>query len=156
MKKLTLIVIALAFTGSLKAQNTKAFNLKFDHFALSVKDIDRSVEWYKKVLGLKEITNQAKKPGMRWLSLGGKMELHLVSIGEKDLMIPIGIHFALATPKFDAFIKRMNEMNIPFEDTDGKPRTFNIRADGVKQIYFQDPDGYWIEANNIGKTKRRR
>jgi lactoylglutathione lyase len=26
----------------------------------------------------------------------------------------------------------------------------NIRADGVKQIFFQDPDGYWIEVNSIG------
>ena len=23
-----------------------------------------------------------------------------------------------------------------------------IRPDGVKQIYFQDPDGYWIEVDD--------
>ena len=28
----------------------------------------------------------------------------------------------------------------------------NIRADGIKQIFFQDPDGYWIEVNSVGKN----
>jgi catechol-2,3-dioxygenase len=23
-----------------------------------------------------------------------------------------------------------------------------VRPDGVKQIYFQDPEGYWIEIND--------
>ena len=23
--------------------------------------------------------------------------------------------------------------------------TFNLRGDGVRQTYFQDPDNYWIE-----------
>ena len=122
--------------------------------ALSVKDLDRSVEFYKKVLKLNEINNRAKATGVRWLSLGANMELHLMSIGNKNIIIDTAIHFALATQNFDAFVKRMKEMNIPFEDTDGKPNTFNMRADGVKQIYFQDPDGYWIEVNNIGEKKR--
>ncbi len=154
MKKITLLIPSLAFIGFLKAQNTAAFNLTFNHLALSVKDVDRSAEFYKKVLSLTEISNRAKKTGMRWLSLGGNMELHLISMGNKNIIIDTAIHFAFATRNFDAFVKRMNEMNIPFEDSDGKPHTFNMRADGVKQIYFQDPDGYWIEVNNIGEKKR--
>lgn len=153
MKKITLLIIALVFAVFLKAQDTPTFNLTFNHLALYVKDVERSVEFYKKILTLKEITNRAKATDMRWLSLGGDMELHLISIGNKNIIIDTAIHFALATRNFDAFVKRMNEMNIPFEDTDGKPNTFNIRADGVKQIYFQDPDGYWIEVNNIGQRK---
>jgi len=23
-----------------------------------------------------------------------------------------------------------------------------VRPDGVRQIYFQDPDGYWLEVND--------
>ncbi len=154
MKKIILLIIALAFIGLLNAQNTTVFNLTFNHLALLVKDPDRSVEFYKKVLKLNEINNRAKITGMRWLSLGGNMELHLISIGNKNIIIDTAIHFALATRNFDAFVKRMKEMNVPFGDTDGKPNIFNIRADGVKQIYFQDPDGYWIEVNNIGGKKR--
>ena len=154
MKKNTLLIIALVFTGFLKAQDTPTYNLTFNHLALSVKDVDRSVDFYKNVLTLKEITNLAKITDMRWLSLGGNMQLHLISMGNKNIIIDTAIHFAFATQNFDAFLKRLDKMKIPYEDTDGKPHTFNIRADAVKQIYFQDPDGYWIEVNNIGQKKR--
>ena len=151
MKKNTLLIIALVFTGFLKAQDTPTYNLTFNHLALSVKDVDRSADFYKNVLALKEITNLAKIPDMRWLSLGGNMQLHLISIGNKNIIIDTAIHFAFATQNFDAFLKRLDTLKIPFEDTDGKHHTYNIRADGVKQIYFQDPNGYWIEVNNIGQ-----
>ena len=154
MKRITLLIIALACIGVLKAQNSSVFNLAFNHLAIYVKDVDRSVDFYKKVLRLNEITNRAKITGMRWLSLGGNMELHLISIGNKNIIIDTTIHFSLATRNFDAYIKRMNELHIPFQDTNGKPNIFNVRADGVRQIYFQDPDGYWIEVNNIGEKKR--
>ena len=153
MKQITLLIIAFVFTGFIKAQDTPTFNLKFNHLALYVKDVKRSVEFYKKIVTLKQITNRARASGMRWLSLGGDMELHLISIGNKNIIIDTAIHFAFATLNFDAFVRRMHAMNIPFVDTDGKPNTFNIRADGVKQIYFQDPDGYWIEVNNAGHKK---
>ena len=151
MRKITFLIIALSYTCFVHAQHTTSFNLTFNHLALSVKDVDRSVEFYKKVLGLNEISNRAKLTGMRWISLGGNMELHLISIGNKNIIADTAIHFALATRHFDKFVKRMNEMNIPFENADGKVNTFNVRADGVKQIYFKDPDGYWIEVNNIGQ-----
>ena len=84
MKRITLLIIALACIGVLKAQNSSVFNLAFNHLAIYVKDVDRSVDFYKKVLRLNEITNRAKITGMRWLSLGGNMELHLISIGNKN------------------------------------------------------------------------
>ena len=149
MKKIILLIIAIVSTGFLKAQDISAFNLTFNHLALLVKDVERSAEFYKNVLTLKEITNQAKATDMRWLSLGENMELHLISIGDKNIVIDTAIHFAFKTQNFDAFINRMDKIKIPYVDTDGKPHTFNVRADGVKQIYFQDPDGYWIEVNNI-------
>jgi catechol 2,3-dioxygenase-like lactoylglutathione lyase family enzyme len=149
MKKNTLLLIALLFTGFLKAQNSPTFNVTFDHLALSVKDLDRSADFYKNVVTLQEITNLAKGNDMRWFSLGGDRQLHLIAMENKNSSIDTTIHFAFATQNFDAFLKRLDTLKIPFEDTDGKPHTFNIRADGVKQIYFQDPDGYWIEVNNI-------
>jgi hypothetical protein len=45
----------------------------------------------------------------------------------------------------------LNERNINYLDANDKPKTYSIRADGVKQLYFKDPDGYWIEVNNIGE-----
>ena len=56
MRRISLITIAISFSClPLKAQNTPAFNLTFNHLALFVKDVDRSVEFYKKYLHLMKL-----------------------------------------------------------------------------------------------------
>jgi lactoylglutathione lyase len=135
-------------TGFLRAQDESTFNFTFNHLALSVKDVDRSAEFYKKVLNLNEITNKTKIEGIRWLSLGEGKELHLISILKENVTINKALHFALTTSNFDTFIKTLDEMKISYSDWPGTPQKINIRADGIKQIYFQDPDGNWIEVNS--------
>ena len=39
--------------------------------------------------------------------------------------------------------------NIKFSNWKGDENKIQIRNDGYKQIFFQDPQGYWIEVNNI-------
>ena len=151
MKKITLLILAFSFAGFLQAQDTASFNFTFNHFALSVKDVDRSCEFYKNVLKLKEITNRTKMEGIRWLSLGEDKELHLISTLKEPFKNNKAIHLGLTTPNFDAFIRRLDSLKIKFSDWPGKLASVNKRADGVKQIYFQDPDSHWIEINNIGQ-----
>ena len=43
---------------------------------------------------------------------------------------------------------KLNKAAVLYEDLAGKPQTVQVRVDGVKQIYFKDPDGYWIEVND--------
>ena len=45
----------------------------------------------------------------------------------------------------------LDKMKIIYSDWPGNSNKINIRADGIKQIFFQDPDGYWIEVNSLGK-----
>ncbi len=42
-------------------------------------------------------------------------------------------------------------MKIAYSDWPGTPNKVNIRADGMKQVFFQDPDGYWIEVNSVAQ-----
>jgi len=148
MKPLALIMLAFAFTGFLQAQDTTTFAFNFDHVALSVKDVDRSAGFYKDVLKLQEITNRTKMSGIRWFSLGGGKELHLISILNEPVIINKAVHLAVATPNFDGYIRTLDVRNIAYSDWPGAAHTVNKRADGVKQIYLQDPDGYWIEVNS--------
>lgn len=141
----------MSFAGFVQAQDTTSFNFTFNHLALSVKDVNRSIDFYKKVLNVKEITNRTKIEGIRWLSLGEDKELHLISIIKETFTINKAIHLGLTTPNFDAFIKRLELLKVNYSDWPGTPHTINQRADGVKQIYFQDPDSHWIEVNNIGQ-----
>ena len=151
MRKTTLLIIALSFSGFLLAQDTTSFNFNFNHLALSVKDVDRSADFYKKVLKLQEITNRSKLEGVRWFSLGESKELHLISIVKENVTINKAVHLALTTPDFDDFVKTLDSINLAYSDWSGAPHKINIRADGIKQIFFQDPNGYWIEVNSIGQ-----
>ena len=89
--------------------------------------------------------------GIRWFSLGEGKELHLISIIKDNVTINKAVHLALTTSNFDNFIKTLERTNIVYSDWTGTPHKINIRADGIKQIYFQDPDGYWIEVNSVGQ-----
>jgi len=151
MKKIFFLFLTLIFSDFLQAQDVNTFSFTFNHLALSVNDVDRSAEFYKKVLKLNEITNKTKIEGIRWLSLGEGKELHLISILKESVTINKALHFALTTSDFDSFIKVLDEMKISYSDWPGTPQKINIRADGIKQIFFQDPDGYWIEINSVAQ-----
>ena len=148
MKKSIILFTAVICFGMLQAQEIGQFT--FNHIALSVKDLDKSAIFYKEVLKLKEITNRTKMDGIRWFSFGEGKELHLVSIFKEPVTINKAVHFALTTAKFDAFVKTLEAPNVIYSDWPGAQNKITKRADGIKQIYFQDPDGYWIEVNSIG------
>jgi catechol 2,3-dioxygenase-like lactoylglutathione lyase family enzyme len=42
----------------------------------------------------------------------------------------------------------LNENDIKYSNFREESKKIQIRPDGVRQIYFQDPDGYWIEIND--------
>lgn len=152
MKKIALFAIVLACSGMLRAQDAGSFELRFDHFALSVKDVDRSTDFYTKILKLQEITNRTKMGGIRWMSLGDGKELHLISILPGQVIVTKAVHLGLKTTKFDEIKKALEDAKITYSDWPGAVKTVTKRADGVKQMYFQDLDGYWIEVNSAGES----
>lgn len=152
MKKLSFFLIALSFSGILLAQENTSFNFRYNHLALSVKDVDRSAEFYMRVLKLPEILNRSKIEGVRWFVFSDGLELHLISTIKQEVITNKALHLALTTPNLDDFIKTLNTMKIAYSDWPGNPQKINIRADGIRQVFFQDPDGYWIEVNSIAGT----
>ena len=148
MKKVSLFFIAVLCTILLQAQDSIVSKFSFNHLALSVKDVNRSAEFYATVLQLPEILNRTKMEGIRWFTLADGKELHLISIIKEQIIINKAVHMGLATKNIDAFVQRLERLKITYSDWPGKTNTVNIRTDGVKQIYFQDPDGYWVEVND--------
>jgi lactoylglutathione lyase len=151
MKKTTTLLAVIAFAALLYGQDSISTKFSVNHLALSVKDVNRSAEFYIKLFGLPEITNRSKIDGIRWLLLADGRELHLISVIKENITGNKALHLGLSTNNFDAFVKRMNDLKIPYSDWPGKINTVNIRADGIKQIFFQDPDGYWLEVNSEAK-----
>ncbi len=149
MKKGSSFFITMVFISCLYAQEKPAFKISFNHLALSVKDVNRSADFYTTVLMLPEITNRSVIAGIRWFTLSDGRELHLISVVTDTIILNKAVHAGLTTNAFDAFLKKLTALRVPYSDWAGKPNTVNVRADGIKQIYFQDPDGYWLEVNSV-------
>ena len=149
MKKIVLLTIISLLTLQLRGQDNTSFNLTFNHLALSVKDVNRSADFYGNILKFQEITNKTKMDGRRWFSFGEGKELHLISTIKENVSVNKAVHIALTSPNFDSFVKMLEKMNVVYSDWPGTLNKINIRADGIKQIFFQDPDGYWLEVNSV-------
>ena len=149
MKNLILVITLVFLSKPVLAQEQNTdFDLHFNHVALSVTNLEASVNFYKNVLHLKEITNRTEVNGVRWFSLGEGKELHLISLLNDPVVINKAVHFALSTPHFQDFVANLNAQNIKYSSWAGENQKITIRADGVQQVYIQDPDGYWIEINS--------
>ncbi|MBU2938856.1 VOC family protein [Lacinutrix sp. C3R15] len=124
------------------------FSFSFNHIALSVKDVDESVAFYQKVFKFKEIENTASNSKTRWLALGEGKQLHLIPRPNLEVKTNKAVHFALAIADLALFVSHLKTLNIEYSDWLGTANKDYVRKDGIQQVYFQDPNGYWIEINN--------
>ncbi|WP_340104249.1 VOC family protein [Rhodohalobacter sp. 8-1] len=127
-------------------------DLRFNHYTIKVKNLDISAAFYVDVVGLDEIKNRTEKPYIRWFSIG-EGELHIVEGDTSRIQTTVGLHLALKTSDLDGMISQLNSKNILLHDSSGTPHSYTSRADGVRQFYFQDPDGYWIEVNEADSVE---
>ena len=125
-----------------------AAELTYDHQAIFVTDLGASARFYGEVLRLPEIENKSGRPTIRWFSGGRGVQLHLISGEGARPSLRKEIHFALSTPDLDEFITHLEKRRVLWGDWPGTAGKIHFRADGVRQIYFQDPDGYWVEVND--------
>ncbi len=150
---LSIFVLSVVSVASAAAQDRARFRVSFDHQALQVSDLDASATFYSGVFGLREIEPAGNPENIRWFSLGNGDELHLIAINEGEQHLTKVTHLGLATDNFEAFVTHLEGMEIPYSDWPGTQGTVGSRADGVKQVYVQDPDGYWIEINDAPGDK---
>jgi lactoylglutathione lyase len=119
----------------------------FDHLAIHVRDVEKSAAFYEKVFGLERIAEPFHDGLHVWLRLGPGAELHVVGGVEGVAEHAIADHFAFRVASMDTFAARLDGLHIAYRNFKGDGK-INLRADGVRQVYFQDPDGYWIEVND--------
>ena len=146
MKKIIFLLLIIPIIKY--GQNNNS--LKFNHQALLVNDLNQSGDFYNNILGFEEIeVGASQKPPKRWFKSDDGMEIHLISTKEKLKSIPKGVHMAFSVKNFDLFINNLKGNNITYGNWRGDENQIQLRNDGYKQIFFQDPQGYWIEVNNI-------
>ena len=122
--------------------------ISLNHIALYVENLEASAKFYKEVIGLDTVPEPFKDGLHMWFRIGKGLTLHIIQGAKEKKAQYRSTHTCFSVPDIDAFIDHLIKANIDFEDAKGVKDKVTIRVDGVKQVYFKDPDGYWIEINN--------
>jgi len=112
-----------------------------DHFNINVLDLEKSLKFYEKALGLKEERRKEADDGSYIIvylgdgTTANKLELTWLKSQEKPYDLgDEEFHIAFKTPDFDAAHAHHKEMDcICYEN----------EAMGI--YFINDPDGYWLE-----------
>ncbi len=126
-----------------------------DHVSLVTTDLDRSIAFYRDILGLHQIQRPAFRSRGAWLA-SGSLEIHLTINPDGHLRpaphIDTGdIHFAARAADFPAMRRHLESKGYGEDLPDGDPRRLVFRLDGpapYQQCYLLDPDNHLIEINN--------
>jgi lactoylglutathione lyase len=139
-------ILFVAFQSDTVAQKKR--RPTFNHFALYIVDLNKSTAFYRDIIGLQVIPEPFKDGRHTWFKIAKHGQLHIIQ-GAKEITEHVrDTHLCFSVASVDDFVTRLNNANIKFTNATGVPQTVTTRTDGIKQIYFQDPDNYWVEIND--------
>ncbi len=119
--------------------------LGIDHVAINVRDIDKAVEFYTKVIGLKITGREPSKPGIEYFldcgpSLIGIIQANDMSIAHRFEHGGLGANhfsFRVHAEDFDNMIKRLEDHTVEIEFAKKREKSWSL--------YFYDLDGNKLE-----------
>lgn len=121
----------------------------YNHSAYYVVDLKTSTDFYKNIVGLEQVAEPFHDGRHSWFALGpGNGKLHIISGAKSKTEHDKNTHYCFSVPSVTEFTARLDKNGVAYESWAGEKGKVTNRVDGVKQIYFQDPDGYWIEVND--------
>ncbi len=147
MKHTSLFYGFLFFAVFSTLKTTAQISPSIDHSTVYVVDLQKSSDFYKNVMLLKEIPEPFHDGKHVWLRTGPHSQLHIVLGAKAIVEHDINIHMAFNVPSLQKFTEHLDQMHIKYGNWKGDSKSPELRPDGVKQIYFQDPDNNWIEVN---------
>lgn len=136
--------IALLSFGLMMPKNQPVLN----HIAVSVSNLKTSTAFYREMIGIDTIPEPFHDGKHTWFKIGHASQLHLIENNAAPKQHDKNNHLCFSIESMDEFISRLEKHKIDWTNWAGTGKTPTTRVDGVKQIYLQDPDGYWIEINN--------
>lgn len=149
MKKILLIIFAVIMLTVLYAMmNKNTARPGINHIALVVEDLASATAFYREIIFLEEIPEPFKDGKHSWFNIGGGAQLHLIEAAYKKEEKNKNTHLCFSVPDLEKFIARLDAAGINWGNWPGEAKKITLRTDGIQQIYFQDPDGNWLEINN--------
>ena len=127
------------------------------HVSIITANLERSLEFYRDVLGLVQIDRPPFDIGGAWLACGAS-QLHLVDYPAgtyrgKSTIDNNDVHFALRVSSFDETLRLLNRKGFREDLPVGDPKRLMVKRTGLAgfpQVYLLDPDGHVVEINAAG------
>jgi lactoylglutathione lyase len=139
-----MILSVILFGISVMAQQKPTLN----HIALYVADLQKSTVFYRDVIGIDTIPEPFHDGRHTWFRIGPLSHLHVISGAATKTVHDKNTHLCFRVDSVTPFAEKLKKAGVVYEDWAGTKGAITTRVDGVKQIYFMDPDGYWIEVND--------
>jgi glyoxylase I family protein len=106
------------------------------HVSLNVSDVNRSLGFYRDLLGLSEVPRPDFDFAGAWLDAGSGRQIHLI---EADVPNDLGQHVAFRVDSLDHVIGRLRNGGV--DVTDPRP----VADTEIRQAFAADPDGNRVE-----------
>jgi lactoylglutathione lyase len=150
MKKLRIaLLLSLGILPAcLLLSEPRAVSPELDHATVHVRDLKKSTEFYEQVMELKQIPEPFKDGRHVWFRAGAHDQLHVVGGATEVTPHDIEVHLAFRVESLPEFLAHLDQMQVKYRSFGEDKKVATSRPDGVKQVYLQDPDGYWIEVND--------
>ena len=130
--------------------------LAMDHYTVLTADMAGSVDFYRKVLGLKPGWSPKVDVPVTWLYIGRQAVLHLVGRKPQGRSTSTGRfdHVAFRCQGYAATKRRLRRHGIEFMEQ-------HLPAIGLNQLFLAGPEGVWVELifrpnDAAGPARRRR
>lgn len=119
-----------------------------NHTALYVYDLRKSTAFYRDVMNLQEIPEPFKDGKHVWFRTGPHSQLHIIQGAARVEAHDINTHMAFRVKDLPAFMAHLDQTKVRYGAWKGEEKITTLRPDGIKQVYLQDPDNFWLEVND--------
>lgn len=132
--------------------NEEEISISFDHYLLFTKDLEKTVDWYSKVLDIKPGPTPDFDVPVHWLYLGDHPIIHVAErspdneiesyIGKVDYQQETGSglidHIAFNSTGLTKMLAKLDSLGVDYTER-------RVDTNSRYQIFFFDPNGVKIE-----------
>lgn len=120
---------------------------KFTYVGIRVKDVEKSIEFYSKILGMK-VVGRSKVPQTKGETVG-------LQSGEGGFVLELN-YYPKESPYYSEYVvgEGLDHLAFKVDDLDkaleearkaGHRTVLEIKAEASRWAYIEDPNGIWIE-----------